>query len=174
MHIFCRSPLSLQSLSSQQTNIKLVSLEYTSTSHTLHVSSFLPPDPSSYYYYFFFTSHPQFGGGWQGRGLGLGLGRVQRRCSKAILICAHSHQRHSARLVSLQEHQSALSGTAVTNSNRYHFKTIGPARSVCLKPVAGAHLGHGWMGLPCVQHTGALAPGLTVGSWSDMQTFMDG
>lgn len=104
----------------------------------------------------------------QGRGLGLGLGRAQRRCSKAILICAHSHQRHSAWLVSLQEHQSMLSGTAVTNSNRYHFKTIGPAHCVWLKPVAGAHLGHGWMGLLRVQHTGAPAPGLTVGSRSDM------
>lgn len=67
-----------------------------------------------------------------------------------------------------------LSGTAVTNSNRYHFKTIGPAHSVWLKPVTEAHLGHGWMGLLCVQHTGALAPGLTVGSRSYMQTFMDG
>lgn len=61
-----------------------------------------------------------------------------------------------------------LSGTAVTNSNRYHFKTISPAHSVWLKPVAGAHLGHGWMGLLSVQRTGALAPGLTVGSRCDM------
>lgn len=60
-----------------------------------------------------------------------------------------------------------LSGTAVTNSNRYHFKTISPAHSVWLKPVAGAHLDHGWMGLLRVR-TGALAPGLTVGSRSDM------
>lgn len=44
------------------------------------------------------------------------------RCGKAVLICAHSHQCHSVRVVSPQEHQSSLPGTAVTNSNRYHFK----------------------------------------------------
>lgn len=33
--------------------LNLFPFEYTSTSHILHVSSFLPPDPSSYYYYFF-------------------------------------------------------------------------------------------------------------------------
>lgn len=87
----------------------------------------------------------------------------RRRCSKAILICAHSHQCHSARLVSLQEHQSALSGTAVTNSNRYHFKTIGPAHCVWLKLVAGAHLGHGWMGPLRVRHTGG--PGAGLNCW---------
>lgn len=61
-----------------------------------------------------------------------------------------------------------LSGTAVTNSNRYHFKSISPAHSVWLKPMAGAHLNHGWMGLLSAQRTGALAPGLTVGSRCDM------
>ncbi|TNN81172.1 hypothetical protein EYF80_008506 [Liparis tanakae] len=67
----------------------------------------------------------------------------RRRCSKAILICAHSHQCHSALLVSLEEHQGALCGTAVTNSNRYHFKIIGPAHCVWLKSVAGATLAMG-------------------------------
>lgn len=41
------------------------------------------------------------------------------------------------------------SGTAVTNSNRYHFKSVGAAPlclSVRLGPVAGAHLGHAWVG----------------------------
>lgn len=60
-----------------------------------------------------------------------------------------------------------LYGTAVTNSNRYHFKSIGPAHCVWLKPLTGAHLGHGWMGPLHVRHTEALAPGLTVGSQSD-------
>lgn len=65
------SLLNLQSLSSQQTNIKLVSLS-TSTSHILHVSSFLPPDPSSYYYYFFYFS-PSVWRGMAGQRFGAGV-----------------------------------------------------------------------------------------------------
>lgn len=114
--------------------------------HVLFVS--LAPLP---FQIFLCTSHPRFEKVAEGRGLALGC----CRCGKTILICAHSDQCHSAQLVSLYEHQNILSGTAVTNSNRYHFKIISPPYCVWLKPIVGARVDHGWMGPLQMLHTEA-------------------
>lgn len=74
------------------------------------------------------------------------------RCGKAILICAHSHQCHSAWLVSVWKHQSSLSGTAVTSSNRYHLKIRHLAHCVWLAP-SGSGPPSPWMNGPTLSGT---------------------